>query len=423
MEDELFDLDELLKDIGLDEDFVEAPEQKAAPETVKTEVPREKPAQKNDKSADHKKKSKKKGKKKKKKKSAFRKFLTFLGRFLVFLMVTALLLVGALYGVMYVLVEGPSPTARNIFVMSVRETSAIYWLADLFLTPEEIAAIEAGHGEVEEYVETDTSLIVIQKPEDKPEQSGGEDQPQGPVADEWGLIDEDGDGIIVEPVRGEGYSGYMMVVLDPSRVIMGSVPKSYGARGYTVADMVAQFDAVAGINAGGFEDPDGKGNGSIPNTMVVYEGEIYYANKGVQDGFVGFDADHIMHVGKLTANDVKEKNIQYGVSFGPVLISNGEPATLTSGVNPRTAIGQRSDGAVLMLVIDGRQVISLGATYSDLIEIFQEYGAVNACNLDGGSSTLMWFGGDYINNCASVIGIRPVPTTFLVLKEGVTNNG
>lgn len=423
MEDELFDLDELLKDIGLDEDFVEAPEQKAAPETVKTEVPREKPAQKNGKSADHKKKSKKKGKKKKKKKSAFRKFLTFLGRFLVFLMVTALLLVGALYGVMYVLVEGPSPTARNIFVMSVRETSAIYWLADLFLTPEEIAAIEAGNGEVEEYVETDTSLIVIQKPEDKPEQSGVEDQPQGPVADEWGLIDEDGDGIIVEPVRGEGYSGYMMVVLDPSRVIMGSVPKSYGARGYTVADMVAQFDAVAGINAGGFEDPDGKGNGSIPNTMVVYEGEIYYANKGVQDGFVGFDADHIMHVGKLTAKDVKEKNIQYGVSFGPVLISNGEPATLTSGVNPRTAIGQRSDGAVLMLVIDGRQVISLGATYSDLIEIFQEYGAVNACNLDGGSSTLMWFGGDYINNCASVIGIRPVPTTFLVLKEGVTNNG
>ena len=423
MEDELFDLDELLKDIGLDEDFVEAPEQKAAPETVKTEVPKEKPAQKNGKSADHKKKSKKKGKKKKKKKSAFRKFLTFLGRFLVFLMVTALLLVGALYGVMYVLVEGPSPTARNIFVMSVRETSAIYWLADLFLTPEEIAAIEAGNGEVEEYVETDTSLIVIQKPEDKPEQSGGEDQPQGPVADEWGLIDEDGDGIIVEPVRGEGYSGYMMVVLDPSRVIMGSVPKSYGARGYTVADMVAQFDAVAGINAGGFEDPDGKGNGSIPNTMVVYEGEIYYANKGVQDGFVGFDADHIMHVGKLTAKDVKEKNIQYGVSFGPVLISNGEPATLTSGVNPRTAIGQRSDGAVLMLVIDGRQVISLGATYSDLIEIFQEYGAVNACNLDGGSSTLMWFGGDYINNCASVIGIRPVPTTFLVLKEGVTNNG
>ena len=119
-------------------------------------------------------------------------------------------------------------------------------------------------------------------------------------------------------------------------------------------------------------------------------------------------------------------NIQYGVCFGPVLIANGEPCDpdkLTSGVNPRTAIGQRSDGAVLLVVIDGRQVISLGATFQDLVEIFLSYGAVNACNLDGGSSTLMWYEGDYINNCASVIGIRPVPTTFLVLREGVSVDG
>ncbi len=422
MEEDIFDIDELLKDISLEDAPAESEVLTEESKAEVTEMPKKNPPKKAAKNAKDKKKGKKSGKKKKK--SGFRKFLTFMGRFLIFLMVTALLLVGAVYGVMYVLVEGPSPTARNIFVMSVRETSAIYWLADLFLTPEEIAAIEAGNSEVEEYIETDTSLIVIQKPEDKDEQTGGdEQQSQGPVADEWGLIDEDGDGIIVEPVRGEGYSGYMMVVLDPSRVIMGSVHKSYGSRGYTVAEMVAQFDAVAGINAGGFEDPDGKGNGSIPNTMVVYEGEVYYAGKGVQDGFVGFDDNYIMHVGKMTEKDVKDKNIRYGVSFGPVLISNGEPATLSSGVNPRTAIGQRSDGAVLLLVIDGRQVISLGATYNDLVEIFQEYGAVNACNLDGGSSTLMWFGGDYINNCASVIGIRPVPTTFLVLKEGVTNNG
>ena len=114
-------------------------------------------------------------------------------------------------------------------------------------------------------------------------------------------------------------------------------------------------------------------------------------------------------------------DIQYGVSFGPVLVANGEsvlPENTASGLNPRTAIGQRSDGAMLLLVIDGRQVVSLGATLQDLAEIMLKFGAVNACNLDGGSSSLMWFQGDYINNCASVIGIRPVPTTFLVLKEG-----
>lgn len=358
---------------------------------------------------------------KEKKPSFGRRFLSFLGKFALILLETVLLVVVTLYGVMYVLAKGPSPHARDIFVMSVRETSAIGFLAELFFTEEEIAVIE-NQGEVEEFVETDTSLITIQKPAQQEQSPEQEAEPTGPVADEWGLVDEDGDGIIVEPVRGEGYSGYMMVVKDPSRIIMGSVPSSYGARGYTVAEMVEKFDAVAGINAGGFEDPDGKGNGSIPNTMVVFEGKVYYESKGVQNGFVGFDSDYIMHVGNLSSADVKEKNIQYGVCFGPVLVQNGKPAKLTSGVNPRTAIGQRSDGAVLLLVIDGRQVISLGATHQDLVDIFMEYGAVNACNLDGGSSTLMWFQGDYINNCASVIGIRPVPTTFLVMKEGATEN-
>ena len=346
------------------------------------------------------------------KSDAYRRILAFVGKLALILVETALLLVITLYGVMYILAKGPSPTARDIFVMSVRETSAIGFLANIFFTEDEIAQIEAEQ-RIAEYIETDTSLINIQKPQpDKNSES------KGPVADEWGLIDEDGDGIIIEEVHGEGYSGFMMVVLDPSRVIMGTNPERYGWHGYTVEEMVGNFGAVAGINAGGFEDPSGEGNGSIPDSMVVYEGQIYYDYKGTREGFAGLDENHILHVGNLTPNDVIERNIQYGVSFGPVLISNGEPAQLTSGINPRTAIGQRPDGAILMLVIDGRQVISLGATYQDLIDVFLEYGAVNACNLDGGSSTLMWYDGKYINNCASVVGIRPVPTTFLVMEEG-----
>ena len=353
-----------------------------------------------------------------------RKVLKTVGRIaaktLCFLLVTVLLLTAGLYGAMYVIAKGPSPAARDLFVMSVRETSAMGFLANLFFTDEEIAAIESG-GDEAVFDDTDTSLIQIPNPT-QPD-SGSESE--GPQPDAWGLIDEDGDGIIVEPVRGEGYSGFMMVVLDPSRVIMGSRPNSYGYSGYTVASMVKSFGAVAGINAGGFDDPNGSGDGSTPDSLVVYKGQIYCAEKGVGRGFVGFDSQHILHVGKMSVSDIKKKDIQYGVCFGPVLISNGvpsDPKTLSSGVNPRTAIGQRSDGAVLMLVIDGRQVISLGATYNDLVDIFLSYGAVNACNLDGGSSSLMWYQGDYINNCASVVGIRPVPTTFLVMPEG-DNNG
>ena len=346
-----------------------------------------------------------------------KRLLRFAGRFSLILMETVLLLVITLYGVMYVLAKGPSPTARDLFVRSVRETSAIGFLANIYFTEEEIAAIESAE-QVEEFKETDTSLITITKPQDK-------EETDGPVADEWGLVDEDGDGIILEEVKGSGYSGYMMVVLDPSRVILGSVPKSYGGMGYTVEQMVKKFDAVAGTNAGGFYDPNGAGNGSIPDTLVVFEGQIYYEGLGVNDGFVGLDKNNILHTGILTPDEIRQREIQYGVCFGPVLISNGEVALAENnvgGLNPRTAIGQRSDGAILMLVIDGRQVSSIGATYRDLVDIFLEYGAVNACNLDGGSSTMMWFGDGYVNNSASVIGIRPVPTAFVVLKEGVDSH-
>ena len=352
--------------------------------------------------------------------TAIHRAFVYLGRFVLLLMETVLLVAMLLYGVMYVLAKGPSPTARDMFVMSVRETSAIGFLANIYFTDEEIAQIEANKNTVE-YVETDTSLINISTEPTQSEEDG-----QGPKADAWGFVDEDGDGIIIDNVKGEGYSGYMMIVLDPSRVIMGSKPESYGVRGYTVEEMVKEFDAVAGINAGGFYDPNGQGNGSIPDSLVVVNGEVYYAANGERNGFVGFDSNYIMHVGMPTLSEIQEKSIMTGACFGPVLVANGEPAdpsTLASGVNPRTAIGQRSDGAVLMLVIDGRQVTSMGAKYQDLVDIMLRYGAVNACNLDGGSSSLMWFGDGYVNNCASVIGIRPVPTTFLVLKEGASTNG
>jgi len=69
-------------------------------------------------------------------------------------------------------------------------------------------------------------------------------------------------------------------------------------------------------------------------------------------------------------------------------------------------------------VLDGRQPSKLGASYLDEAELMLRFGAVNASNLDGGSSSLMWVDGEYVNNSASVIGIRTIPSCFIVLKEG-----
>ena len=97
----------------------------------------------------------------------------------------------------------------------------------------------------------------------------------------------------------------------------------------------------------------------------------------------------------LTQAQAEELNIRDGCGFGPVLIMNGEinqeAYSSSSGLNPRTVIGQRKDGAVIFLCVDGRQAGSLGATYADLIDIMLEYGAYNACNMDGGSSSVMLY--------------------------------
>ncbi|MBR5094010.1 MAG: phosphodiester glycosidase family protein [Oscillospiraceae bacterium] len=343
-----------------------------------------------------------------------RRLARFFGRTLLVLLVTLLIVCMTALGAIFILCKGPSETARDRFVRSVKETSAIGFLAEIFLSEEEVQAIMAPPAE-ELQTQTDASLVAVSVPAET----------DGPYTDAWGYVDEDGDGIIIAPVKGGSYAGYMMIVLDPSRVVLGCSPEMLGSRGYTVQEFVEAVDGVAGINGGGFSDPGGMGNGSDPDSLIVSRGQIYCDWKGIGHGLVGIDSDYILHVGFRSPQDVVDWDIQEACGYGPVLVINGEMApeeTLISGLNPRTAIGQRSDGAILMLVIEGRQPSRLGATYQDEAEVMMSFGAVNACNLDGGSSSLMWFDGEYINNSASVIGIRPIPTSFVVLKEGRAGN-
>ena len=82
--------------------------------------------------------------------------------------------------------------------------------------------------------------------------------------------------------------------------------------------------------------------------------------------------------------------------------------------NPRTAIAQRADGSIMLMVIEGRSLSSFGATFDDLIEIFLKYGAVNASNLDGGYSSLMVYNGGDLTTNAYAYGERILPNAILV---------
>ena len=307
-----------------------------------------------------------------------------------------------LLGVIYILEFGPSNTARNLFVNSAMESSAGKFMATMFLSDEKIAQIRKDNSVVASDDITDTSLINI-----------GTNETDTADGD-----DNDEDGIQIIDISNDTYKGKMMIVKDPSRVTVG-ISGQYGASysGKTVMDMAMSYDAVAAVNGGGFEDNNGVGNGGTPIGLVISDGELKYGSAGSSYEVIGFDNNNNLVVGKMTASEALSRGVRDALSFGPILIVNGKASQVNgsgSGLNPRTAIGQRADGAILLLVIDGRQVNSLGASYADVIDVMLEYGAVNAANLDGGSSSLMYYKGEYINSCASLYGPRNMPTSIIV---------
>lgn len=363
----------------------------------------------------------------------------WIGRGLIVLGTALLLLLIFAYSAMWVLTRGPSPTARRLFVLSVKETSAGGFLADLYLSQSEIQEILHTSLRNEEE-QTDPSMISI--PQKDP--TGKTDIPSAlpGVSDETTAAPvtgesenttsipafsetteaaplEDNNGIEVLNVKGQTYYGKLMIISDPSRVFVG-VPDSFGegSSGLTVAAMIEKYGCVAGTNAGGFYDPNGQGTGGIPDGIVIYEGELLWGSPSASYSIAGLDENGILHVGLMTGQHALDLGIQYAASYGPALVVNGNAAGgkygLGGGLNPRTAIGQRADGSILLLVINGRSIDSLGATLDDLASIMLENGAVNATNLDGGSSSIMIMDGEYLTSSAYVFGERVVATAILV---------
>ncbi len=300
-------------------------------------------------------------------------------------------------GIVFIFEKGPSESARNIFVATVTQTSAAKFTAHMFLSEEEVEKILSANAVVDTGAVSDGDLITI----------GGGDQ------------DYDLDGLTIEEISGSTYKGKMMVVNDPSRVYVAAIPDFTVARGQQVAQMVERENAIAGINGGGFEDIAGLGKGAKALGIVVSEGVWRNGSKSGSHQVIGFDDQDRLLIGTMTGEEAIAAGVRDAVAWGPVLIVNGEPMEVGDsggGLNPRSAIGQRSDGAVLLLVIDGRQTNSLGASYADIIEIMLEYGAVNAANLDGGTSSSMVYEGEVITNVCSLYGERPLPTCFVVRR-------
>ncbi|QAA33873.1 phosphodiester glycosidase family protein [Clostridium manihotivorum] len=293
---------------------------------------------------------------------------------------------------------GPFNNIKELVVTSAMTTLSHQYLATIFLSKSEIDEI-MNKNKVEDTVNSNTNEISIQEP----------------TSD---TVSKGDSGIEIKEIKGNSFNGHLLIVNDAKRIQLG-LTDNLGRFGMKLDDIVKKENAVAGINAGGFQDENGQGNGGVPTGMVVKDGKIVFDDqKEDKVSLIGFNTDGVLVMGKYTKNDIARLKIKDAVSFSPFLVINGQGVIKSGnggwGIAPRTAIGQRKDGTVLMLVIDGRQIGSIGATLKDVQEIMIENGAYNAANLDGGSSTTMFYDGKIINNPSSKDGVRYIPTSFII---------
>ncbi len=319
--------------------------------------------------------------------------------------------------VVLVLLYGPYNGFRDWLITTAMTTMTHQYFATWFYDDDVINSVLDKNKVVETDETTDTSLI---KTNAHSSSKDYENEYEKQILER----DSKNNDYKIINITGKGYSGYLVAVYDPSR-IKTVVTAKLGRSGQYLTTMAENNNALLAINGGGFNDPNFNSTGGSPLGITVTNGKYVTTDsyKG-SGGLMGFTEDDKFVLGKMTVTEAKKMKIRDAVTFGPFLIVNGKSSEVLGnggwGTAPRTAIGQRKDGIVLFLVIDGRTASKPGADMDDLIEIMERYGAYNAANLDGGTSSVLVVNNTIVNDPIDSSGAhktRPISTGFIVTKD------
>ena len=322
-------------------------------------------------------------------------------------LVKAFIVLDVLVAICFFITYGPINYLRNLLVTTAMETTSHKYLARIFYNEQTILKI-IGQNHIENFQEgSDPSQIVFEENTSTTYESKYEEQilKKDPGNDLYKVIE----------LEGKNYKGHMIVIYDPSRIELVQ-SKFIDVGGQKLPSLAADHDAKVAINASGFT--------SIGNALkcigaFIIDGKIVSTLPG-ERSIIGFDQNNVLVLSYESAETAIEKGIVDAVEFGPFLVVNGQKASIKGnggGLAPRTAIGQRKDGIVLMVTVDGRRVgHSLGINLNDLAEIFMTYKAYNAANLDGGGSSSMVVEGEMINvpGGYGYVGSRYLPNAWVV---------
>ena len=312
------------------------------------------------------------------------------------------------------IIYGPIDNFRTWLITTAMATMSHQYYCKWFYSDELINAVLGENYVGNDGTSTDPSLITFDKIEDYANDY------------ERAVLEHDEDDLYkIIRFKVNGCDAYLAVIYDPSLISVG-VSKYIGSAGQYIYDMAKQQNAILAINGGGFYDPGYNSNGANPLGVTIADGKVitneaYSSNGG---GIIGFDLDNkLVLMRDANANQALNAGIRDAVTLGPFLIVNGKMADIKGnggwGYAARTAIGQRKDGIVLFLVVDSNEFRPKGASIKDLAEIMERYGAINAANLDGGTSSAMVVNNELINdpiNSALEHKTRGIPTIFKVVE-------
>lgn len=223
------------------------------------------------------------------------------------------------------------------------------------------------------------------------------------------------------PVKAQNFNAYALKIrLKDKNAMKLVLGKDKPGRAETTLAAVNRYNAVIGINGGGYAD-DGRG-GRYPLSTTVVDGE--YVN-GFEPSykdlfFVGLNPEGKLIGGKYRSREqLDREQPQFGVSFVPVLMNDGiaQPIPpkwqLSPARAPRTVLANYKDDQLLFLIADGYdEKGSSGATLSEMQILLSRFKVVDAYNLDGGGSSSLIFDGRVVNK-PSDKRLRPVATNFL----------
>lgn len=187
------------------------------------------------------------------------------------------------------------------------------------------------------------------------------------------------------------------------------------------------YGSMTGTNAFGSDYlvKDGKIIGIAHGSAAIPTGGFVLSAHGIMEKVM---AD--LKVGdsikiNQTLGEVWDKTV-HAIGAGPRLLKDGNmlvtskaekfPADISTGRAPRTAVGVTKDGHILLLVVDGRQQLSIGMTLQELALFMQQLGAVDAMNLDGGGSSEMVVGGRIVNKPSGGCE-RPMGDALLLIPQ------